>query len=239
MPNKIELRVKISPLTTLFQLQTLFKTSNGPSEEQIDDNHVLCITSKTEGLCTLMARNGTISFYDEDGKFRPEGLTDRTISMVIEKFCEAMMHSHHCIVQVTGGETNTGNLKIFKFELMHNRDNYIFQKMYEYSERELCGPSKKMHAVYETPQLEDIKGVELLQNKQELIELNISKYYPMSILGIFFLKIEKGVIAPNEIEYEGSTYAQHYAQVTAKPEQLSDGCKVRVYEKLIYRDKKE
>lgn len=235
MNNQTQLGVTVTQFTSLFELQTLFQTSNGPKENQIEDNNILCITSKDKGVFTLVARNGTISFYDRDEEFSPEDLTERTINLVIEKFCRTLKRSHHCTVEVTDGLTSTRSLKKFKFELKHNGDNYIFQNKYEYFELELCGPVREQFMVTGTQKLENIKGVELLPNKEELIHLNIVKYVPMSSVNLFFLKVEKGVLNPMEIEYEGATYAQHYAQVTAKPEQLSEGCKVYVYEKLIYR----
>lgn len=235
MQNQTQIGLTVSQFTSLFELQSLFQTLNGPIENQIEDNNILCITSKAKDQYTLVARNGSISFYDKDEKFRPEDLTERTINLVIEKFCSTLKRSHHCTVQVTDGETNTRNLKKFRFELGHNGDNYIFQNKYEYFELELCGPAKKQDMFSSTQKLENINGVELLPNKEELIKLNIVKYFPMSTEGIFFLKVEKGVLNPMEIEYKGSTYAQHYAPVTANPEQLSEGCKVYVYEKLNYR----
>lgn len=85
--------------------------------------------------------------------------------------------------------------------------------------------------------IEELEGVKLFLNTEELIKLNIVNYFPLFPKDIFFLGIKEGIKAPIEIEYQGSNYIQHYANIKAPLDQL-DGCvKVRVYEKVIYREK--
>ena len=81
----------------------------------------------------------------------------------------------------------------------------------------------------------NIDGVELLLNTEELIQFNISRYFPLFPKNIFFLGVRNNTRAPIKAEYQGVEYVKHYACICAPEAQSANYARIHVYEKVIYR----